>query len=209
MTLGGEGQLHYQVEQQARDDAGTFLDDTGKNGRPFQVGALYALADADLGARARLSLGARWDVYSTFGSSLNPRVALILKPYEAGNTKLLLAKHSARQHVRAVLQRQRLHADPEPESRPRVTVFTRSRTRAPLLGQHGGDRRRLWQLRRSSDLQRRRRRSGRSLHYENERSPLLVLGGEVGLRREFRQGAMFALSYGLSVGALPGHERRG
>jgi hypothetical protein len=36
-------------------------------------------------------------------------------------------------------------------------------------------------------------------HYANERSPLLVLGGELGLRREFRQGAMFALSYGLSL----------
>ncbi len=37
------------------------------------------------------------------------------------------------------------------------------------------------------------------LHYENERSPLVVLGAEFGLRREFRQGAMFALSYGLSI----------
>jgi hypothetical protein len=37
------------------------------------------------------------------------------------------------------------------------------------------------------------------LHYQNESSPLVVLGGEVGLRREFRQGAMFAVSYGVSV----------
>jgi len=37
------------------------------------------------------------------------------------------------------------------------------------------------------------------LHYENEGSPLVVLGGEFGLRREFRQGAMFALSYGFSI----------
>ncbi|MET0790397.1 MAG: TonB-dependent receptor, partial [Polyangiaceae bacterium] len=27
----------------------------------------------------------------------------------------------------------------------------------------------------------------------------VVIGGEIGLRREFRQGAMFAISYGLSV----------
>jgi hypothetical protein len=37
------------------------------------------------------------------------------------------------------------------------------------------------------------------LHYQNESSPLVVLGGELGLRREFRQGAMFSLSYGFAI----------
>ena len=43
-------------------------------------------------SRAQLSLGARLDAYSTFGSSLNPRAALIVKPYAAGNTKLIVGK---------------------------------------------------------------------------------------------------------------------
>ena len=37
------------------------------------------------------------------------------------------------------------------------------------------------------------------LHYANESDPLAVLGGELGIRHEFRQGLMFAASYGLSV----------
>ena len=45
-----------------------------------------------LSDRAHLSLGARLDAYSTFGSSLNPRVALILKPYARGNTKIIGGK---------------------------------------------------------------------------------------------------------------------
>ena len=46
LTVGGEGQRHYQVEQTVRDDTGYYLDDSGKDGKPFQLGALYALADA-------------------------------------------------------------------------------------------------------------------------------------------------------------------
>ena len=200
VTLGGEGQLHYQVEQQARDDDGAFLDDTGKNGRPFQVGALYALADATLSARAQLSLGARWDVYSTFGSSLNPRVALILKPYDAGNTKVLLGKAFRAPSTyelyynddgRTQIQSPNLGPEElyslEVEHAHRfssslvATASAYGNYAAHLISTLGGGSR--------TD----------PLHYENERSPLVVLGGEVGLRREFRQGAMFALSYGLSV----------
>src|SRR5208282_4092221 len=32
------------------------------------------------------------DAYSTFGGSFNPRVAAILKPYEAGNVKIMFGK---------------------------------------------------------------------------------------------------------------------
>jgi outer membrane receptor protein involved in Fe transport len=200
ITLGGEGQLHYQVEQRGRNDDGTFLDDTGDHGRPFQVGALYALADATLSERAQLSLGARWDAYSTFGSSLNPRVALILKPYQAGNTKLLLGKafrapstYELYYNDAGHTQVQSPNLDPESlysleiEHAHRfsasmvATASAYGNYAAHLISTLGGG------------------IEGDPLHYENERSPLLVLGGEVGLRREFRQGAMFALSYGLSV----------
>ncbi len=200
VTLGGEGQAHYQVEQAGHDDNGTFLDDTGSHGRPFQVGALYALADATLSARAQLSLGARWDVYSTFGSSLNPRVALILKPYEAGNTKLLLGKafrapstYELYYNDNGYTQIQSPNLGPESlysleiehahrfSSSVVATAAAYGNYAARLISTLGG----------GSQTD--------PLHYENEHSPLLVLGGEVGLRRELRQGAMFALSYGLSV----------
>ena len=200
VTVGGEGQLHYQVEQRGRDDNGTFLDDTGSHGRPFQVGALYALADATLGARAQLSLGARLDAYSTFGSSLNPRAALILKPYAAGNTKLIAGKAFRAPSTYELyyndsgftqIQSPRL----SPESLYSLEVEHAHRFSASMVGTaaaYGNYAARLISpFGGGSQLD--------PLHYENERSPLVVLGGDLGLRREFRQGAMFAVSYGFSV----------
>ena len=200
VTLGGEGQLHYQVEQHAGDESGVLLDDTGSHGRPFQVGALYALADATLSARTRLSLGARLDAYSTFGSSLNPRASLIFKPYAAGNTKIIAGKAFRAPSIYELYyndggytQVQSPHLAPESlyslelEHTHRLspsivaTAAVYGNYAARLISPLGG----------GSELD--------PLHYENERAPLVVLGGEVGLRREFRQGAMFALSYGLSV----------
>jgi outer membrane receptor protein involved in Fe transport len=200
LTLGGEGQLHYQVEQRGTDDNGVFLDDTGSRGRPFQVGALYALADATLSSRAQLSLGARLDAYSTFGSSLNPRAALIVKPYAAGNTKLIVGKAFRAPSIyelyyndngRTQVQSPHLR----PESLYSVEVEHAHRFSVGMVASATGYAN--YAARLVSTLG-----SGTQadpLHYENERSPLVVLGGELGLRREFRQGAMFALSYGFSV----------
>jgi len=200
VTLGGEGQLHYQVEQRGTNDRGAFLDDTGSHGRPFQVGALYALADASLSSRARLSLGVRLDAYSTFGSSLNPRAALILRPYAAGNTKLIVGKAFRAPSIYELYyndggytQVQSPHL--KPESLYSLEVEHTHRFSASLVATasaYGNYAAHLISTFGNSIEE-------DPLHYENERSPLLVLGGEFGLRREFRQGAMFALSYGLSV----------
>jgi outer membrane receptor protein involved in Fe transport len=59
---------------------------------PFQLGAGYLLADWKPTRSIHLSAGARLDTYSTFGSSVNPRLALILRPYEGGVTKLMAGK---------------------------------------------------------------------------------------------------------------------
>jgi len=200
LTLGGEGQLHYQVEQQGKDDDGTFLDDTGSRGRPFQVGALYALADATLSSRAQLSLGARLDAYSTFGSSLNPRAALIVKPYAAGNTKLIVGKAFRAPSTYELYYNDNGHTQVQspnlrPESLYSVEIEHAHRFSPGLVASATGYAN--YAARLVSTLG-----SGTQadpLRYENERSPLVVLGGEFGLRREFRQGAMFALSYGFSV----------
>ncbi|HYQ44120.1 MAG TPA: TonB-dependent receptor [Polyangiaceae bacterium] len=200
VTLGGEGQLHYQVEQHGSNEEGTFLDDTGSHGRPFQVGALYALADASLSAKAQLSVGVRLDAYSTFGSSLNPRAALILKPYAAGNTKVIVGKAFRAPSIYELYyndggytQVQSPHLSPESLYSLEVehahrfsanwvaTATAYANYAAHLISSVGAS------------------TQEDPLHYENERSPLLVVGGEFGLRREFRQGAMFSISYGVSL----------
>jgi len=200
LTLGGEGQLHYQVEQHGSDDGGTFLDDTGSNGRPFQVGALYALADATLSSRAQLSVGARLDAYSTFGSSLNPRAALIVKPYAAGNSKLIVGKAFRAPSIYELYYNDNGHTQVQspylrPESLYSVELEHAHRISASLVATANGYANYAAHLISPMGLS----TEAEPLHYQNENSPLVVLGGEVGLRREFRQGAMFALSYGFAV----------
>ncbi|MEI9948087.1 MAG: TonB-dependent receptor [Pseudomonadota bacterium] len=199
VTLGGEGQLHYQVEQHGSNDNGTFLDDTGSHGRPFQVGALYALLDATLSPRAQLSLGARLDAYSTFGSSLNPRAALIVKPYKAGNSKLIVGKAFRAPSIYELYyndggftQVQSPHLSPE--SLYSLEIEHAHRFSASLVATAAGYANYAARLISNFGSS----TAADPLHYENEHSPLVVLGGEFGLRREFRQGAMFALSYGFS-----------
>jgi outer membrane receptor protein involved in Fe transport len=93
LMVGAEGQDHLRVEQQGIAGADTAAPDTYLNQRnPFQVGAAYLNADWTPLPWLHLSGGARVDAYSTFGASVNPRVALILKPYAGGTTKLMAGK---------------------------------------------------------------------------------------------------------------------
>lgn len=87
ITLGGEGQVHFLMDQQAGDDEGLFLDDQ----RDLLVGAGYGMVDLFFD-RVRVSAGARFDAYSTFGSSVNPRVAVVATPYRSGTTKVIVGK---------------------------------------------------------------------------------------------------------------------
>jgi outer membrane receptor for ferrienterochelin and colicin len=88
-TGGGEYQDHFITHQTVSDEqAGSVLDDR----RPFNVGAAYLLADVSPSDSAKLSAGARYDTYSTFGSSINPRAAFIWKPYAADNVKFMAGK---------------------------------------------------------------------------------------------------------------------
>ncbi len=88
MTLGGEASWHLDVKQTAGDATGTYLDASN----PYRILAGYAIVDARLGSRARFSLGGRIDNYTTFGTSANPRVGVVVSPYERGNTKLTFGR---------------------------------------------------------------------------------------------------------------------
>ncbi len=101
ITAGGELQNHFKADQYVEVEyalpsgaqrgvpgPSVVLDDH----RTFQVGAGYGVADLTLARAVKLSVGARYDAYSTFGGSFNPRVAVILKPYEGGNVKVMFGK---------------------------------------------------------------------------------------------------------------------
>jgi outer membrane cobalamin receptor len=88
-SLGGEAQAHPRAHQVGGTELdGEYLNDT----RHFTLGAVYGNLDLKPIAGLKLSAGGRLDYYSTFGSSFNPRVAVIVKPYAGGNIKLLFGK---------------------------------------------------------------------------------------------------------------------
>jgi outer membrane receptor for ferrienterochelin and colicins len=77
-TFGGEGQWHYHVSQNGRDEGAQFT--YLRSDDPFGVGAGYADLDFTPAQALHLSAGARLDHFSTFGNSVSPRFAIILKP---------------------------------------------------------------------------------------------------------------------------------
>lgn len=197
LTIGGEGQTHYRVDSSVNDVSGYSLNDTGDKGRPYQLGAIYALADAAPGERVRLSGGVRLDAYSTFGTSLNPRASVIVRPYERGNLKIMGGKAFRAPSIYELYYNdgsvtQVESPDLRPESiysfeiehshqfSPTVTgiVAAYANYVSGLILQSGSG------------------VTGDLLHYVNSASPVLSLGGELALRREWRQGWMLQASYG-------------
>jgi outer membrane receptor for ferrienterochelin and colicin len=86
LTIGGEAQDHFQTQQNGYSDAtGSYLN----RDDPFTVFAGYGVVDWDPSPFVKVSGGARLDDYSNFGSSTNPRGAIILRPYKGGNIKLM------------------------------------------------------------------------------------------------------------------------
>ncbi len=194
LTLGGEGQLHFQVKQQASDEAGSFLDDS----QPYQVGAAYAVVDVRPSERLHVSAGARLDAYSTSGRSVNPRLAVIFKPYDSGNSKLMLGKAFRAPSIYELYYNDGgFTQNPSPNLAPEniysaelehshrfsptisgsVAVFG-NYVRDLVLTEGAGD---------ETD----------PLFYVNSGVPIATLGAEIGLRRDWRQGYMLGASYSV------------
>lgn len=194
-TLGGEGQIHYEVAQSARDESGVFLDEN----RPYQIGAIYALADVDVGPRARVSAGARYDAYSSFGGSLNPRVAVVFSPYELGTSKILGGKAFRAPSAYELYYNdggttQVASPDLAPESVYSFELEHTHRFSPTIAGVAAG----YANYVRDVIVSRGAGDEDDPLRYENSRTPLVTLGGEIGVRRDFRRGVMLGASYGFS-----------
>lgn len=88
-TVGGELQRHFDTHQHVYDEIGSTRLDRND---PFTVGAGYGLLDWTPLSALKVSAGARYDWYSNFGGSANPRLALILKPLPTDIIKLMAGK---------------------------------------------------------------------------------------------------------------------
>ncbi len=84
VTLGAELRDLYQLDQSNFDDD-VYLDDK----RSDTIWSVYAQEEAHLTEELDLSLGLRYDHYTTFGDTVNPRLALIWTPVERSIFKLM------------------------------------------------------------------------------------------------------------------------
>jgi outer membrane receptor protein involved in Fe transport len=98
MSLGGEAQAHPHAHEYNSTEYSLTTTNISAGGQYFShvqsfvLGALYGSVDARPVEALKLSAGARLDYYSTFGSSFNPRVAVIGRPYPGGNVKVMFGK---------------------------------------------------------------------------------------------------------------------
>ncbi len=192
LTLGGEGQLHFQIETRAVDERTVLLRDS----HPHQVGAAYALVDVSPSERLHLSAGARLDAYSTFGSSLNPRIAIVAKPYAEGNTKLMVGKAFRAPSVYELYYNdggitQVASPDIEPESVYSAELEHTHRL-SPTVTATGAV---FANLVKDLVLTSGSGSAPDPLSYVNSQAPIATVGAELGLKRDWRQGYMLALSY--------------
>jgi outer membrane receptor protein involved in Fe transport len=85
-TFGGEviQQLQMQADQPFADNSPI--------GRDL-IASAYVVDDIHLSNRLNVNLGARSDSYTkSFGTTVNPRLAVVAKPYLGGNTKLFFGR---------------------------------------------------------------------------------------------------------------------
>jgi outer membrane receptor protein involved in Fe transport len=100
LTIGGEYQDHFKAAQTGVAaggvTAGVPVAPSAYLSRddPFDVAAVYASLDYHPLSALKVNLGGRYDYYtnSNYGSSVNPRAAVIWKPYAEGNLKVMFGK---------------------------------------------------------------------------------------------------------------------
>ena len=194
LTGGGEFQDHFKAHQTGSDETGSLLDDD----QTFTLVAGYGIADITPTKAVKLSAGARFDSYSAFGSSLNPRAAVILKPYDGGNIKILGGKAfrapsiyerfntaGGGQKASGTLKAENLYSL-EVEYSHRF-----SRTVIGTLSTYGNYIENLIALRDLPDAT----PAVPSYAYGNTSSPVGTFGAEAELRREWKEGWMVSASY--------------
>jgi iron complex outermembrane receptor protein len=87
VILGAEVQDNIHQNQKNFDTQpySVYLDDR----RSGEKTGLYAQGEFALHRKLTLNLGVRWDHFNTFGNTINPRLALIYKPFDKTAFKLL------------------------------------------------------------------------------------------------------------------------
>lgn len=222
ITAGAEAQIHFTAEQTGINTACASQDvcfpfqylplpgdssDDGIDEHPYNILAAYALVDITPSERLRISAGSRFDYYSTLEDPTpvpSPRIALIVKPYEGGNLKITGGRAFRAPSIQELFYGYAVPlADggyeewykPSPKLEPEsvwsgeVEFTHRLSSTVSALG--------AAYVNHLSNLifQQGSQTVGDPTRYENTEDPILVVGGEAELRREWRQGWMASVSY--------------
>jgi outer membrane receptor protein involved in Fe transport len=193
LNVGAEGQLHPSIEQRGSTElGGPFFD----NPEDFTVAALYGTVDLTPTRALKLSAGGRFDYYSTFGGSFNPRLALIVEPREGSNIKLIAAKAFKAPSVyertyefigqldNPALEPENIYsAELELSQRFDPSVVVTVAAYANYIAD-------LISLEDAPD-------GSENVQFQNTDTPVATLGAELEVRRDFRAGWMLAATISL------------
>ncbi|WP_437530198.1 TonB-dependent receptor [Sorangium sp. So ce726] len=180
---------------------------------PYQILAGYGVVDFVPSDRVRVSAGARIDYYNygkdnlSFNSGISPRIALVVKPYEGGNLKVTGGRAFRAPPIYELflqvpssffapgfnpLEPEEEQIGPESVLSGEVEFTHRLSSTLSLLG--------AGYVNYMTDMiaQTGSFTADDKGRYDNTKDPILVLGAEAELRREWRQGWMASVSYSYS-----------
>jgi outer membrane receptor protein involved in Fe transport len=193
LNVGAEGQLHPAIEQRGSTELGGPYFDSPQD---FTIAALYGTVDVHPARTIKLSAGGRFDYYSTFGGSFNPRLALIVEPRDGTNLKLIAAKAFKAPSVyertyafigqlaNPALEPENIYsAELELSQRFDPSVVVTVATYANYIAD-------LISLEDAPD-------GSDNVQFQNTDTPVATLGAELEVRRDFRAGWMLAATYSL------------
>jgi outer membrane receptor protein involved in Fe transport len=207
IVVGGEFQANPQATLQGAATDGTYLDVKA----PYNFGAGYALVESSPTSWFRFSAGTRVDIYANLGAIVVPRLALIFKPATGSTLKIMGGRA-----FRAPSIYERFYTDGLAGSATQVAGEDPKRglTLGPETIYQG-----------EVEFSQRFKEDWVALvaaqisyvqgiintipdgeipdvtRYANSPSPAVSVGGEVELRREWRQGWMLSGTYGYQHAA--------
>jgi outer membrane receptor protein involved in Fe transport len=195
LTGGGEFQYHALVHEKTTSE----LDGLSFEQRQrFTLAAAYAMADVTPTKQLKASAAARYDSYSTSPGSLNPRLAVIVKPYDGGNVKVLAGKAFRAPSIYELYSSgSGLVSNPSlrPENMYSAEVEYSHRFSTTVVGTVSTYANYITDLIALRDLPAQPGEAVVPYRYENTDVPVGTLGGEAEIRRDWKSGWMVSASY--------------
>jgi len=193
LTVGSEVVGHVRAKQTSADESGVYAD----RNDPYVNVAGYLVGDVLPTPGVKISAGARFDYYSNVKldplGATNPRLALLFDTWKGGKIKILGGKAFRSPSVYELHSSaaDRLPAaDLKPEQVVSGELEVSHRFTPTVVALVSGYTNYVSNLIELKD-------AGAGLRYENSSAPVLVVGGEAEVRRDFLQG--FMASATLSV----------